>query len=56
MDKAQSKAPSRSLVSIDDVGNATAFLALDGAKLITVACSISMVAITSSIERDRRAG
>jgi len=34
-DKAQSKAPSRSLVSIDDVGNATAFLALDGAKLIT---------------------
>ena len=35
MDKAQSKAPSRSLVSIDDVGNATAFLALDGAKLIT---------------------
>jgi enoyl-[acyl-carrier protein] reductase I len=35
MDKAQSKAPSRCLVSIDDVGNATAFLALDGAKLIT---------------------
>src|SRR3989440_6820409 len=35
MDKAQSKAPARSLVSIDDVGNATAFLALDGAKLIT---------------------
>src|SRR6201982_3787434 len=35
MDKAQSKAPSRSLVSIDDVGAATAFLALDGAKLIT---------------------
>jgi hypothetical protein len=35
MDKAQSKAPSRSLVSIEDVGNATAFLALDGAKLIT---------------------
>jgi len=35
MDKAQSKAPTRSLVSIDDVGNATAFLALDGAKLIT---------------------
>src|SRR5436190_13576365 len=35
LDKAQSKAPTRSLVSIDDVGNATAFLALDGAKLIT---------------------
>jgi enoyl-[acyl-carrier protein] reductase I len=35
MDKAQSTAPTRSLVSIDDVGNATAFLALDGAKLIT---------------------
>jgi len=35
MDKAQSKAPARSLVSIDDVGRATAFLALDGAKLIT---------------------
>ena len=35
MDKAQSKAPARSLVSIDDVGKATAFLALDGAKLIT---------------------
>ena len=35
MDKAQSKAPTRSLVSIDDVGAATAFLALDGAKLIT---------------------
>src|SRR5271156_441065 len=35
MDKAQTKAPTRSLVSIDDVGAATAFLALDGAKLIT---------------------
>jgi len=35
MDKAQSQAPARSLVSIEDVGNATAFLALDGAKLIT---------------------
>jgi enoyl-[acyl-carrier protein] reductase I len=35
MDKAQSQAPARSLVSIDDVGKATAFLALDGAKLIT---------------------
>jgi enoyl-[acyl-carrier protein] reductase I len=35
LDKAQSRAPARSLVSIDDVGAATAFLALDGAKLIT---------------------
>jgi enoyl-[acyl-carrier protein] reductase I len=35
MDKAQSQAPTRSLVSIDDVGKATAFLAPDGAKLIT---------------------
>ena len=35
MAKAQGKAPARSLVSIDDVGAATAFLALDGAKLIT---------------------
>jgi len=35
MEKAQSKAPARSLVSIDDVGAATAFLALDGARLIT---------------------
>jgi len=33
--KAQSKAPARALVSIDDVGKATAFLALDGARLIT---------------------
>src|SRR5881275_3010831 len=35
MDRAQTTAPTRSLVSIDDVGAATAFLALDGAKLIT---------------------
>jgi enoyl-[acyl-carrier protein] reductase I len=35
LDKAQEKAPTRSLVSIDDVGRAVAFLALDGAKLIT---------------------
>lgn len=33
--KAQEKAPARALVSIDDVGAATAFLALDAAKLIT---------------------
>jgi enoyl-[acyl-carrier protein] reductase I len=35
LDKAKAKAPARSLVSIDDVGVATAFLAHDGAKLIT---------------------
>ena len=35
LEKAQAKAPSRSLVSIEDVGVATAFLALDGARLIT---------------------
>jgi enoyl-[acyl-carrier protein] reductase I len=35
LDKAKSKAPTRSLVSIDDVGVATAFLAHDAAKLIT---------------------
>src|SRR6516162_685043 len=35
LDKAKKKAPARSLVSIDDVGIATAFLAHDAAKLIT---------------------
>lgn len=35
LDKAKQKAPARHLVSIQDVGLATAFLALDGAKLIT---------------------
>jgi len=35
LDKAKAKAPARSLVSIDDVGMATAFLAHDGARLIT---------------------
>lgn len=35
LDKAREKAPSRSLVSIDDVGVATAFLAHDAARLIT---------------------
>jgi enoyl-[acyl-carrier protein] reductase I len=35
LDKAQSKAPARSLVGIDDVGIATAFLALGSARLIT---------------------
>ena len=35
LQKAQEKAPARALVSIDDVGAATAFLALDAARLIT---------------------
>jgi enoyl-[acyl-carrier protein] reductase I len=35
LDKAKEKAPARSLVSIDDVGIATAFLAHDAARLIT---------------------
>jgi hypothetical protein len=35
LDKARMKAPARSLVSIDDVGVATAFLAHDAARLIT---------------------
>jgi enoyl-[acyl-carrier protein] reductase I len=35
LDKAKSKAPARSLVNIDDVGVATAFLAHDAARLIT---------------------
>jgi enoyl-[acyl-carrier protein] reductase I len=33
--KAQEKAPARALVNVDDVGAATAFLALDAARLIT---------------------
>ena len=35
LDKAQRKAPARSLVSIDDVGKAVAYLASDAAKLMT---------------------
>ncbi|MCI0429063.1 MAG: enoyl-ACP reductase FabI [Rhodospirillales bacterium] len=35
LEKAQAKAPARSLVDIDDVGIATAFLALESARLIT---------------------
>jgi enoyl-[acyl-carrier protein] reductase I len=35
LDKAQASAPARSLVSIDDVGAATAFLAHDAARLMT---------------------
>jgi enoyl-[acyl-carrier-protein] reductase (NADH) len=35
LEKAKTKAPARSLVSIDDVGIATAFLAHDAAKLMT---------------------
>jgi enoyl-[acyl-carrier-protein] reductase (NADH) len=33
--KAQAKAPSRSLVSVDDVGAAVAFVSMNAAKLIT---------------------
>jgi len=44
-EKAQTTAPARSLVSIDDVGAATAFLALDGAKLVTGGVIISTVDI-----------
>jgi enoyl-[acyl-carrier protein] reductase I len=35
LDKAKAKAPARSLVSVDDVGVATAFLAHDAARLLT---------------------
>jgi enoyl-[acyl-carrier protein] reductase I len=35
LEKAKAKAPARSLVSIDDVGIATAFLAHDAARLLT---------------------
>jgi enoyl-[acyl-carrier protein] reductase I len=35
LDKAMNKAPTRSLVSIDDVGVATAFLAHDAARVLT---------------------
>jgi enoyl-[acyl-carrier protein] reductase I len=35
LDRAKAKAPARSLVSVDDVGVATAFLAHDAARLIT---------------------
>ena len=35
LERVQSKAPARHLISIDNVGAATAFLALDGAELIT---------------------
>jgi enoyl-[acyl-carrier protein] reductase I len=35
LDRARTKAPAKSLVSIDDIGVATAFLAHDAARLIT---------------------
>jgi enoyl-[acyl-carrier protein] reductase I len=38
--KAQSKAPTHSLVSIDDVGTAVAFLSMDPAKLMAVITSL----------------
>ena len=48
--KAQEKAPSRRLVSIEDVGVAVAFLSMDGAKLITGETLYPTAAITSSIK------
>ena len=48
LDRAQAKAPARSLVSIDDVGEATAWLATDAARRMTGRRCISMAAITSS--------
>ena len=50
--KAQAKAPMRSLVSIDDVGLATAYLATDAARPITGRRSMSTAATTSSTEVD----
>jgi enoyl-[acyl-carrier-protein] reductase (NADH) len=49
LDKAKAKASARSLVSIDDVGVATAFLAHDAARLTTGERSTSIVGITSWI-------
>ena len=51
LDKAKAKAPARSLVSIDDVGVATAFLAHDAARLLPARRSISTAVITSSTTR-----
>jgi len=48
LDKAKAKAPARSLVSIEDVGAATAFLAHDAARLITGERSMSMAGTKSS--------
>jgi NAD(P)-dependent dehydrogenase (short-subunit alcohol dehydrogenase family) len=50
MDKAQSKAPTRSLVSIDDVGAATAFLRSMAPSSLPAASCIWTAAITSSID------
>ena len=48
LDQAKAKAPSRSLVSIDDVGVATAFLAHDAARLLTGDTLTSTADTTSS--------
>ena len=56
LDKAQGKAPARSLVSIDDVGVATAFLAHDGGEADHRRRSISTAAITSSTRTSTRQG
>src|SRR5215207_4617267 len=50
LEEAKAKAPARSLVSIEDVGAATAFLAHDVARLITGTPSTSMGDITWSID------
>src|SRR4051812_13858584 len=49
LEKAKSKAPTRSLVSIEDVGFATAFLAHEATRLITALRSMLMAATTLSI-------
>ena len=50
LQKAQSKAPSRSLVSIDDVGVTVAFLAMNGQSSSPARRSTSTAAITSSTD------
>ena len=54
LDKAKVKAPARSLVNIDDVGAATAFLAHDAARLITGETLYIDGGITSSTSAPRR--
>jgi enoyl-[acyl-carrier protein] reductase I len=50
LEKARAKAPARALVSIDDVGFATAFLAHDASRLTPDRPSTSTAAITSSTD------
>ena len=49
LDKAKAKAPAKSLVSIDDIGVVTAFLAHDAARLITGETLYTMAGTISSI-------